>query len=405
MMAGIDSILCSRAGGRIRAALMAEGRLAEMVAPASDPADSVGSVLLGRVRALMPGLEAAFVDIGAQTAGFLSLARRPPPMLRRPEPGPAVAPEIEPPSFPPLCEGDSVLVQVTKAPQAGKGAGLTRAISLAGRYLVLTPFQPGLRVSRRILDPAFRAEAALALAGELPQGGGLIVRTVADSVPMARLVAEAGELADRWRALQDSARQATPPACLHAEGSGLAAILRDHVRAGLRRVRVDAEIDRQTAATFLSEHGLEDEVALELWAGPEPLFVAFGIDDALAEAGEPLVPLPCGGSLVIEGTAALTAIDVNSGRNTGRGSHAQTILETNLEAAREIAFQLRLRRIGGLVVVDFIHMDRADHREKVLEAFTAALKDDPELIAMTEFSTLGLVELARRRGQGPLNEG
>ena len=182
----------------------------------------------------------------------------------------------------------------------------------------------------------------------------------------------------------------------------MARVLRDRAHADIRRVLVDTPRAADEARAFFTEYlpGLERRV--ELWDGIDPLFEAFGIEDDIADALEPEVSLPCGGSVVIEHTHALTAIDVNTGRNTGRSSHAATVHATNLEAAEEIARQLRLRSVGGMTVIDFVHMDNSDDQDDVLDLLLDALADDPAFIRATGFSELGLVELARRRGAGPL---
>ena len=194
------------------------------------------------------------------------------------------------------------------------------------------------------------------------------------------------------------------PCRLHGEESGLIKALRDRAHGGLRRVIVDSKRDAEDARAFFAAYlpGLESRV--ESWSGPDTAFESYGIEDDILDALEPEIGLPCGGSIVIETTHALTAIDVNTARNTGRSGHAATVRATNLEAAEEIACQLRLRNLGGLTVIDFIHMDDPDDEADVLAALLDALADDPAFIRATGFSELGLVELARRRGAGPLRD-
>ncbi len=383
----IDEIIASSADGTMRIALREAGRLMELMVEDGDEPGAVGDIICGRVTAVMKGMEACFVDIGAERAGFLSLAPRG---------------DDDDVSRDMPHEGAAVLVQVTKAAQMGKGAGLTRNLSIAGRFLVLTPFQNRIAISKRITDEAARARLESALADVMGDEGGFILRTAAAEAPSEALIEDARQLRARWAEIDDRAGNCGIPSRLHAEGSGLFRVLRDRAHPDLRRVMVDDARAAAEARAFFAEYlpGLERRV--EVWDGIDPLFGAFGIEDDIADALEPVVSLPCGGSIVIEQTHALTAIDVNTGRNTGRSNHADTVFDTNMEAAEEIARQLRLRGLGGLTVIDFVHMDDAEDEAEVLEALLAALADDPSFIRATGFSELGLVELARRRGQGPL---
>lgn len=393
----IDEIVASFAGGEGRIALRSAGRVVEIEAAGQGAPDTLGAVVLGRVNAIVPGMEAAFVDIGAERAGFLSLI--PPRAVREGE-----ETEGEAASWAPLNEGDRVLVQVTKAAQAGKGAGLTRAVSLPGRYLVLTPMRPRIAISRRIEDEARRAALEAAMAGIAGEGEGFILRTAAADADAGTLARDAEDLRALWAEIEARAEATAPPAVLHGEARGLAEVLRDHARAGLRRVIVDTARAEEEVRAFIAAHLPESGARVERWAGPETLFEGLGIADELARALEPEVALPCGGSLIIEGTHALTAIDVNTARNTGRASHAETVLATNLEAAEEIPRQLRLRGVGGISVIDFIHMEDEDARGRVVEVLMAGLREDPAFIRAGSMSELGLVELARKRGAGPLGE-
>ncbi len=387
----IDEIIIASDGGRLRAALRADGRLMEVLLEEDEGDAAVGDIFVGRVTAVMRGMEACFVDIGAEKAGFLSLAPR----------GDDASPALE--DVP--TEGARVLVQVTKAAQMGKGAGLTRNVSLAGRFLVLTPYQARIAISRRIEDAAARArlENILASIGA-PEGGGFIVRTAAAEADSELLAADARALCAHWEEIREAIGNVGVPDRLHGESRGLVPVLRDRAHGGLRRVIVDTPRLAETARAFFAAYLPESDVRIEVWDGPDPVFEAYGIEDDIATVWETDVWLPCGGSLIIEQTHAMTTIDVNTSRNTGRSSHAATVLQTNMEAAEEIARQLRLRALGGLCVIDFIHMDSDEDEDEVLDTLLDALEDDPAFIRATEFSELGLVELARRRGAGSLAE-
>lgn len=389
----IDEILATARGGRARVALREDGRLVDLVIAGDGAPDAVGSIVLGRVNAILPGMEAAFVDIGAERAGFLSLV----PPRGENEDGVAA-----PGGFGPINEGAEVLVQVTKAAQAGKGAGLTRNISLAGRYLVLTPMMPRIAISRRITEPDARAALENAMADIAAPGEGFILRTAARDAGVSALAEDAARLRELWGSISDGKEAETVPRTLHGAARGLAQVLQDSAHDGVRRILVDSRSAEAEAQAFCDAHLPDLGTRIELWDEAGQMFEALGVEDDIAAALEAWVSLPCGGSLIIEETQALTAIDVNTARNIGRTSHADTVRATNLEAAAEIPRQLRLRGIGGITVIDFIHMDEDSDREQVMDTLLAGLSADPAFIRAGGISELGLVELARRRGDGTL---
>ncbi len=445
----IDEILSTTCGGQARVALRTDGRLVDLVIAGTGAPDTVGTIVLGRVNAVVPGMEAAFVDIGAERAGFLSLVLRsgernnllrsgernnlprngesdnPPRNGERDNP-PRNGESDNPPRrgedddlpargagdggdsvaarFAPVHEGASVLVQVTKSAQAGKGAGLTRNVALAGRNLVLTPMQSRIAISRKIIEPDQRAALERAMAEIAEPGEGFILRTAARDAGAAALAEDAARLRRAWGSIQEKQAAASPPHVLHSVVRGLGQVLADHAHDGLRRILVDDRAAEAEAQAFCDAHLPDLGTRIELWDEAGAMFEALGVADDIAAALEPRVVLPCGGSLIIEQTQALCAIDVNTGRNVGRTSHADTVRVTNLEAAAEIPRQLRLRGLGGITVIDFIHMDDETDAEEVLAALMAGLGDDPAFIRASGISALGLVELARRRGGGPLKE-
>ncbi|MCZ6637889.1 MAG: Rne/Rng family ribonuclease, partial [Alphaproteobacteria bacterium] len=425
----IDEILATSDDGQACIALRQEGRLVDLIVAGDGTPDEVGSIVSGRVTAVIKGMEAAFVDIGAERAGFLSLT---PP--RRDSAGEGAREgaaenatenagenatenatengsenggedEEQPDALlAPVNEGDEVLVQVTKSAQAGKGAGLSRAISLPGRYLVLTPRQARIAISRRIEDAGTREALAQMMADIARPGEGFILRTAARDAGAEALAADAEDLRRHWAEIQDRQSGASPPYILHGPSLGLAEVLRDHAHEGVRRVLVDNRRAEADAIAFFEAHLPESGARIEVWSEPDPMFEALGVEDEIDAALEIEVPLPCGGTLIIEETHALTAIDINTGRNLGRSSHADTVRTTNIEAAREIPRQLRLRGLGGITVIDFIHMEDPSHQDQVLDALMDGLKSDPAFIRATGISELGLVELTRRRGAGPLRD-
>jgi ribonuclease G len=385
----IDEIIASNAGGQLRIALREVGWLMEVLTDDGGEPGAVGDIILGRVSAVLKGMDACFVEIGAEKAGFLSLATRP-----------GAGDDQLPTDIP--TEGAAALVQVTKTAQMGKGSGLTRNISIAGRFLVLTPFRHRIAISRRIEDEAVRARLSQCLEEIAGDTNGFIVRTAAADASPEDLAADARDLCARWQNIQAGQASAAVPTCLYREGTGLTRALRDRAHKGLERVIVETPAALNEARAFFATYLPEIENCVELWDRTEPLFEAFGIEDDIADALEPEVVLPCGGTIMIEQTHACATMDVNTGRNTGHANHAATVLATNLEAAEEITRQLRLRNLGGLAVIDFVHMETEEDREQVLSLLRDGLAEDPAFIRGTGFSELGLIELARRRGQGSL---
>jgi ribonuclease G len=386
-------ILCTVAPGETRIALIEAGRAVEIFIERHASPGVVGNIYLGRVSRMLTGMEAAFVEIGLDRAGFLGLRRRP-----------AADDEEEPPPPVTVHEGESVIVQVQRASQGGKGAGLTLNLTLPGRYLVYAPRQDGIKISRRITDEAERARLADIMEGIADAGEGFILRTAAAGAAMVDLENDAAYLRELWAEVEESSGDAEAPALIFSEPDPIVRALRDRADESLRRIVID-DAGAFAAAKRYAERFLPMiEPLLEHDTDEEPLFERYGVEEAIDLALSPKVELACGGDVMIETTHALSAIDVNSGRHTGGANLAETILETNLEAAVEIARQVRLRNLAGLIVIDFIHMETEEHQARVLAAFEGALAGDPAFGRSTGFSDLGLVEISRRRGREPLAE-
>jgi ribonuclease G len=397
----IDEILSALEDGQACIALREEGRLVDVIFAGDGAPDDVDSIVLGRVTAVLKGMEAAFVDIGTERAGFLSLVA---PRRDNDNDGDDGGAEDSGPRLDAVHEGQEVLVQVTKSAQAGKGAGLSRAVSLAGRYLVFTPMQPRIAISQRIEDSETRDKLAETMAEICQPGEGFILRTAARDAGTEALAEDAVNLRQQWAEIQDRTRQASPPQILHGPGMGLNEVLRDYAHDGVRRVVVDDDRAEADVKAFFEVHLPESGTRIERWDEIDPMFEVLGVEDEIDAALEIEVSLPCGGTLIIEQTHALTAIDVNTGRNVGRSSHADTVRITNVEAAQEIPRQIRLRGLGGITVIDFIHMEDPADQDQVVSALMKGLGSDPAFIRATGISELGLVELTRRRGAGPLRE-
>ena len=361
----------------VRAALLEDGRLTDLVLERSERASLIGDVYLGRVERVMNG--AAFVDIGMARSGFLGIDEG----WRN--------------GGVPVHEGEAIVVQVLKDATGTKGAQLSRRLALPGRYLVYTPLQDRMTVSRQIADDDERARL-VGLAEEIAEPGeGFILRTAAVGAGRAELENDAGELRESWGAIEDALMTAKPPSCLHADADPVLRILRDHALGDVDSIRLDDRAAVAAAREFCEQEGMAQRVTYH--AGPADMFRQFDIEEEIERLCQRRVPLPSGGSLVIETTEALTAIDVNSGRFDA--GPEQTAFLTNCEAATEAVRQIRLRNIAGLIVVDFIQMDEESRRNKVISLLESAAATDRNATRVLGFSNAGLVEITRRRRREP----
>ncbi len=384
-------LLINVSPGETRVAVVEQGNLREITLIRGEEDSVVGNIYLGRVERVLPGVQAAFIDVGQPRSGFLALPDA------RPSGGRDGAERDRITDY--ASEGDTVLVQVLSDATADKGVKLTARLTLAGRYLVLTPGQSDIRLSRRIaMAPRDRLEGLLERLAE--EGEGFIVRTAAAGAEDELLAADVAGLRSTWAAVVERRKDNDPPACVHRDVDTISRMLRDGAGFELARVVVD---DGKTLAGLRAYcEGVVPDLAPHLVRhdGPEPLFENYGIEEQIDAALAPVVGLPSGGSIIIEETAALIAIDVNTGG--GGGNAAETALRTNLEAAEEIARQARLRNLGGLLAVDFVPMRRHDHGAEVLEALRGAVAADPCPTFVGNFTRLGLVEMTRRRQREPL---
>ncbi|MGC9221339.1 MAG: Rne/Rng family ribonuclease [Solirubrobacteraceae bacterium] len=357
----------------------------------------VGNIYKGRVDNVLAGLEAAFVDIGLDKNGFLHVDEIVMPGIDAPRRGRGSKREGN--QITDLLKpGQEIVVQVVKDPLKTKGARLSMDLTIAGRYMVYTPFGEGVGVSRRLDEPErdrLRKEAAkLDL-----RGAGAIIRTAAHGAGRADLERELQYLFKLNEVLQKRVETIDAPALVFQEADLSVRVVRDIYSAQFERAIVDDEKQHHRLVSFFSRTAPELVDYVELWKGPKPLFEAYGVDRALESTLSRRVDLPSGGYLVIDYTEALTVIDVNSGSFTGKGKTARledTITQTNLEAADEVVRQLRLRDIGGIIVIDFIDMARARNRDAVLKTLRKALDEDRTKTFVVEISPLGLVEMTRQ---------
>ncbi|MCS6798262.1 MAG: Rne/Rng family ribonuclease [Myxococcota bacterium] len=420
MTTGQSQILINVSIGETRVALVENGLLAELYVERPRERSPVGNVYLGRVTRVLPGMQAAFVDIGLDRAAFLHVEDVVPPESaeRLVERVDADAPSTddeddgaeEPPVAPKrltratpirevLKEGQPLLVQVSKGPIGTKGARVTSHVALPGRYVLYMPTLSECGVSRRIGSEAERRRLREVLETLRPPTGGILVRTIASGMTKKQLKADIGYLVTQWQETLARKERATKiPALLYEEPDIVLRTARDLFDENVAKIVVDDEREYRRLRDFVELFFPERVGDVELYRGREPFFDEHGIEDEIARALSRKVPLPSGGYLVIDQAEALTAIDVNTGRFTGKGKdHDETILQTNLEAVREIGHQLRFRNIGGLIVLDFIDMEKPAHRDRVYRALLDVLKADRAKTTVIRISELGLVEMTRKR--------
>ncbi len=398
----IDEILINIRPGETRIALLGQARLCELEIVRDTDQSLVGNVYLGRVEKVPRGLAAAFVDIGLGRSGFLALAEARAADLRsRPESNGAKTRDRVSDY---LNEGDAVLVQVLRDPSDDKGAKLTTRITLSGRYLVYVPGLAEIKISRRIEDDDTGARLAAFIRGEAQESEGFILRTAAAAANDEDLSGEIGGLRAAWTAIGKNRNTSKPPVCLHKNLDPLLRILRN---CGGRRIKLVTIDDMKVFAKireYCQQSLPEMTAALERHDGADGLFEAAGVEEQIERALSPIVALPSGGSIIIEETAALTAIDVNTGRASGRGGHEETALATNLEAAAEAARQIRLRNLAGALIIDFVPMRYRGNGAAVLTELRRAVASDPCIPHVIGFTKLGLIEMTRRKQRRSLNK-
>ncbi|MPY71991.1 MAG: Rne/Rng family ribonuclease [Alphaproteobacteria bacterium] len=379
-------LLVETSAGELRAALVEDGALLEVSVERRARSSLVGNIYKGRVLRIVSGIGAAFVDIGLDRAGFLPLRNR------APEAGQEDAADA------PLTEGEAVCVQVTRDAIGDKGAQLSRRLSLAGRYLVYTPEGGRVAVSRRIGTEAERERLASIAETLAAPGEGFILRTAAEGVSAEALAEDAAALRDGWQGTIAPARDAAAvPAVLYAEPDPVHRLLRDHDLAALDAVRFADAAALAAGRAYCDAFAPAASDRLAPHTEPMALFEIAGVDEAIEGALSRRVSLPSGGGLVIDQAEALCAIDVNSGRYIGGTSPGDSALSTNLEAAAEVARQLRLRNIGGLVAIDFIDMPDDAAWQQVADALEAAMAGDRARTRVIGRTAGGLIEATRRR--------
>jgi ribonuclease G len=387
-------ILINATAREVRAAVVENGVLQEVMIERTSRRGLLGNIYKGRVSRVLPGMQAAFVDIGLERTAFLHTSD-----IVLPPGVPAELQGRDPGIRDLLREGDELLVQVIKDPIGSKGARLTTFITIPSRYLVLLPRGQGIGISSRIGDEAERERLKNALAGTLPAAanGGFIIRTAAEGAGQDALRADMLFLARLWEVIGENERRMAAGTLVHEDLPLAVRVVRDVVRSGVERVRVDSEESYQRLREFADTFMPQLSPLIVLYTDARPILDMYGIEDEIQKALDSRVPLKSGGYLVLQQTEAMTTVDVNTGGYVGHRNLEETIFRTNLEAAVAIARQLRLRNLGGIIIIDFIDMQEAGHRQQVLDALRNALQDDHVHTQITQVSPLALVEMTRKR--------
>jgi len=391
-----EDILINVTPQETRVAVMQSGVAQELHIERSANRGLLGNIYMGKVARVLPGMQSAFVEIGLERAAFLHVAdiweER---QNGGTEPGKAPHKPIEKI----LAEGQPLLVQVVKDPIGTKGARLSTQISIAGRMLVHLPQDAHVGISQRIEDEAARALLLERVKQMLPaeEKGGYIIRTMAETATDTELANDLQYLRKLWQDLREKSLSAAAPSLLYQDLSLAQRVLRDFVNENTGRILIDSRENFVKLQGFARDYMQNVLARLDHYTGERPLFDLYGVEEEIEKALARRVNLKSGGYLIIDQTEAMTTIDVNTGGFVGVRNFDDTIFKTNLEAAQVIARQLRLRNLGGIIILDFIDMETAEHRNAVLAEFNKALARDRTRMTVSGFTQLGLVEMTRKR--------
>jgi ribonuclease G len=387
----------------IRVSLLENGILAEVHIERSSEEVAAGNVYKGRVSRVLPGMQAAFIELGLEKAAFLhtsditpeqaadgdlDLGSDSPPQRQRRDYGP-IEKKIK--------KGDELIVQISKEPMGTKGARITSYLSLPGRYAVYLPGSPQVGVSKRIGNDKERRKLRDAVNEVRPADAGVIVRTSAQTIRPADVAKDVKRLASQWEEIKRKAAKTRAPALLHSDLDLVLRCVRDMLSNEIDEIAVDSEPESRRIQEFVSSFMPDLAARVEYFDQLVPIFDHYGVEGQISRATEAKVWLKSGGYLVIDQGEALTMVDVNTGKFVGRKSQEETVLLTNLEAASAVVDQLRLRNIGGIIIIDFIDMEQADSRRQVSERLEKSLSRDKARTSILRISELGLVQMTRKR--------
>ena len=391
-----------------RVAILEDGRLVELMIDRESEKRMVGDIYKGIVHRVLPGMQASFVDIGLPKQGFLHVSdvgyelveldfdndgeeqtgRRKPRKLQ------SIQDQLE--------EGQELIVQVIQEPIGTKGPRVSTEISLPGRLLVYAPFDNRIGISRKIEEPRERARIREIIRKIVTKSEGVIVRTVAEDTTEGEFKTEYNSLKNLWRRIRRQAGHAQAPSLIYQEMKLISGLLRDVFNERVDSLVVDSKAQFKQIKSYLRIISPKLINRLQLYKDNKPLFTRYNLDEEIRRVYNNRVWIKRGGYIVIEPTEALVSIDVNTGRYTGEKDQEETILRTNLEAAREIARQIRLRDLGGIIVCDFIDMESKENQQRVLDEFRKYLKFDRARTKAFDVSPLGLVEMSRQRVRSSL---
>jgi ribonuclease G len=397
-------ILINSSPGETRVAVIENRSLRELFVERDQERGVAGNICKGKVGRVLPGMQAAFVDIGMEKAGFLHVSdlNGSAGALSR-EGGEEIVVEEEVevvrrlPIEKQLSPGQEILVQISKEPMGGKGPRITSHVSLPGRYLVYMPMSSHGGISRRIEDERERQRLREVLASFKVTQGGFIVRTACESRGKREIGMDVRFLTKLWDRILAKSKSLTAPALVHAELDLVQRSIRDLFAADVSKMVFDSSKDHNRAVDFIRSFMPRFRNKLELDPGDAPLYDRYGIETDIQKALQPKIWLKSGGYIIIQQTEALVAIDVNTGRYVGRNDQEETALKTNLEATEEVVRQIVLRNIGGIIIIDFIDMEKSNNRKRVYEALRDNLKVDKARTTILKISELGLVQMTRKR--------
>ncbi|MGM0632416.1 MAG: ribonuclease G [Pseudomonadota bacterium] len=400
-----EEILINVTPMEVRLALIENGLLQEIYIERNNNVGHVGSIHMGRVVRVMPGMEAAFVDIGLERAAFIHSSDiapiGPDGFEVRDDQAPLVQTRLR--------EGQLLVVQVVKDPIGSKGARLTTHLTLPSRNLVYLPRNRHVGISQRLESEEERERLETLLKDclvreGLEDCGGYIIRTAAEGIGPGELSADIHFLHRLWARVEEKRSNCTEVAGLYQDLPLYLRAVRDLITPKVEKIRVDTREAYEEITAFIRDFIPESDGVAELYAGERPIFDLYGIEDEIGKALGRQVKLKSGGDLIIDQTEAMTTIDVNTGAYLGSRNHAETVLKTNLEAATAIARQLRVRNLGGIIIIDFIDMQDAEHQRQVVRTLEKALERDPARTVISGLSGLGLVEMTRKRNRESLGQ-
>ncbi len=383
-----EEILINVTPPETRVAIVENGVVQEIIIERAAKRGLVGNIYKGRICRVLPGMQAAFVNVGLERAAFLHASD-----IYHPDGAKDQITDL-------VYESGEVVVQVVKDPLGTKGARLTTNISIPSRYLVYMPNMSTVGVSQKIEEDEERARLRDILtryseSSDIP--AGFIARTAAEGVSEEALWKDMRYLERQWRSIQERASSAKPTDVIHADLPLAIRALRDLITPDVERIRIDSRSTFKEANEFAEKYLPDSNVSIEYYPGDRPIFDLYGVEDEIQKALKRTVDLKSGGHLIIDQTEAMTTVDVNTGAYVGHRNLEETIFKTNLEAAQAICRQLRLRNLGGIIIIDFIDMTDAEHKRQVIRALERCLAKDHAKTHVTEVSSLGLVEMTRKR--------